>query len=306
MTETIILSNEQINVRNFWRSELIRISGQFDADSAKVAEELATETQNNGLETLLGHLRLCGAIPEQYDHDSSEEKLYSKYTDTVIHEAFKMIGCESAILTARADVADVEAVTDSYSFVADAKAFRLSRTAKNQKDFKVQAMDRWKHGKPYAMVVAPVYQLPSRSSQIYQQAATNNVCIGTYSHLAVLCRLAISEGPDASISLLHEIFRTVEALNPSKSGNDYWVPVNRTMLNFIEPIKKFWKEEKIAASEAVDVLRTEALEFYAGEREKIMRMTKDEAVKALIQRSKIDERIRTIKNVSDSKIMEII
>ena len=29
----------------------------------------------------------------------------------------------------------------TYSLVADAKAFRLSRTAKNQKDFKVQAMD---------------------------------------------------------------------------------------------------------------------------------------------------------------------
>ncbi len=57
-----------------------------------------------------------------------------------------------------------------YSFVADAKAFRLSRTAKNQKDFKVQAMDDWKHSKTYAMVVCPVYQLLTRTSQIYQQA----------------------------------------------------------------------------------------------------------------------------------------
>jgi hypothetical protein len=43
------------------------------------------------------------------------------------------------------------------SAIADAKAFRLSRTAKNQKDFKIQAMDSWKRGKPFAMVVCPIY-----------------------------------------------------------------------------------------------------------------------------------------------------
>ncbi len=73
-----------------------------------------------------------------------------------------------------------------YSFVADAKVFRLSRTAKNQKDFKIQAMDNWKFGKPFAMVVCPLYQIPSKNSQIYQQASARNVCIFSYSHLAVL------------------------------------------------------------------------------------------------------------------------
>lgn len=57
---------------------------------------------------------------------------------------------ETRVLTERGDAADVEAVSSNFSFVADAKAFRLSRTARNQKDFKVQAMDRWKHGTPYA------------------------------------------------------------------------------------------------------------------------------------------------------------
>lgn len=59
----------------------------------------------------------------------------------------------SIVLTERADAADVEVVCDSYSFVADAKVFRLSRTAKNQKDFKVQAMDGWRNTKDFAMVV---------------------------------------------------------------------------------------------------------------------------------------------------------
>ena len=132
----------------------------------------------------------------------SEEKLYSKYTDVVIHEAYLSMGFNSIVLKERADVADVECVNKEYSFVADAKAFRLSRTAKNQKDFKIQAMDGWKHGKPYAMVVCPVYQLPSRSSQIYQQAGARSVCIGTYTHLAVLSRYAEIRSRSRAMELL--------------------------------------------------------------------------------------------------------
>src|SRR5690606_22629714 len=175
-----IITQDQIDQRNYWIDEVSRLSGNFGVDAEKVENEINVEIKKVGITAILGHLRLCGAIPERYGHDTSEEKLYSKYTDVVIHEAFSAMGLQSLVLKTRADVADVECVADGYSFVADAKAFRLSRTAKNQKDFKVQAMDGWKHGKPYAIVVCPVYQLPSRSSQIYQQAATRSVCVGTY------------------------------------------------------------------------------------------------------------------------------
>ena len=157
------------------------------------------------------------------------------------------MGFNSLVLKERADVADVECVNDDYSFVADAKAFRLSRTAKNQKDFKVQAMDGWKHGKPYAMVVCPVYQLPSRTSQIYQQAGTRSVCIGTYTHLAVLSRYAQIASKDKAIELVHEVFKSVEAMNPSKDAGTYWQIVNRTMLEFDQAISDIWKEEKRAS-----------------------------------------------------------
>ncbi len=183
-----VITQEQIDSRSYWIDEISRISGDFGVNAEKVEVEINKEIQDKGIDALLGHLRLCGAIPENYGHDTSEEKLYSKYTDVVIHEAYKTIGFNSLVLKERADAADVECVNNEYSFVADAKAFRLSRTAKNQKDFKVQAMDGWKHGKPYAMVVCPAYQLPIRASQIYQQAGAKAVCIGTYTHLAVFSR----------------------------------------------------------------------------------------------------------------------
>ncbi len=159
-----VISEAQVNNRKSWIDKISKLSGDFGADSDKVEQEMSQEIGSKGMDALLGHLRLCGAIPEQYGHDSSEEKLYSKYTDVVLSKSYEAIGLTSLVLAERADAADVECVAEDYSFVADAKAFRLSRTAKNQKDFKVEAMNGWKRGKPYAMVVCPIYQLPSRTS----------------------------------------------------------------------------------------------------------------------------------------------
>ena len=78
---------------------------------------------------------------EAHTYDSGTEKLYAKYTDVGIHEAFMAIGLVSTVLKDRTDTADVERLCDSYSFVADANSFLLIRTAKNQKDFKIQALD---------------------------------------------------------------------------------------------------------------------------------------------------------------------
>lgn len=299
------ITQTQIEKRAYWIHEISRLSGNFGVDSDKVEQEIGKEVKSEGLDTLLGHLRLCGAIPEEYEHDTSEEKLYSKYTDIVIHQAFQAIGFTSIVLKERADVADVECVTDRYSFVADAKAFRLSRTAKNQKDFKIQAMDRWKHGKPYAMVVCPVYQLPSRQSQIYQQAAARSVCIATYSHLAVLATYAqISTKSDARI-LLHEIFRAVEAMNPSKDAYNYWQTINRTMLGFDPRLNYVWKVEKKAAGESIHIVRDEALRFLAGERERIMRLSREDAIREVLRSSKIENKIKTIESVDDNGLLTI-
>ena len=175
-----------------------------------------------------------------------------------------------------------------------------SRTAKNQKDFKVQAMDGWKHGKPYAMVVCPIYQLPTRSSQIYQQASTRNVCIFTYSHLSLLVNCALEEGNGNAEGLLHEIFKTIPALNPSKNAVGYWLAVNKTILGYSKVIEGLWKTEKEAATESTEIVKEEGLSYLASEREKIMRMSHDEALNELIKMSKIESKIKTIKSISDS------
>ena len=254
---TKIISNTAISRRKYWIEEIRNLSGNFGNDTEKFEKELEDEIAKNGVSALIDHLRLCGNIPESYGHDTSEEKLYSKYTDCLLSLAYTELGLKSIVLKERADAADVEAFAKDYSFVADAKAFRLSRTAKNQKDFKVQAMHGWKRGKPYAMVVCPIYQLPTSSSQIYQQATTQNVCIFTYSHLALLLSYSQKEGQAKAQKLLQKIFETIPALNPSKNAVDYWLAINKTFLSFSKSIENLWNIEKGVATESIAIAKEE-------------------------------------------------
>lgn len=301
----IEIKKSAIKRREFWVEEIRKISGNFGDDSTRLENELTNEIRKYGPSVLIDHLRLCGDIPESYHHDSSEEKLYSKYTDCVLAEAFRSLGMQSLVLKERADAADVEVVASDYSFVADAKAFRLSRTAKNQKDFKVQAMDGWKHGKHYAVVVCPIYQLPSSSSQIYQQATVRNVCIFTYSHLAMLTKFASIEGTARIAPIFRAVLDSIPALNPSKESTPYWYAINRTILDSSERMTELWLREKQAAVESIAIAKELALKYLAQEREKIMRMSHAEAIKELVRVHKIESKERKIKSVRSNSILDV-
>ena len=299
------LPSKSIQRRRRWIEEIVKIGGKFGDDSSKVERELLAEIKHDGLAALLDHLHLCGSIPENYGHDSSEEKLYSKYTDILLSAAFGQIGLTSIVLTERADSADVEAVGPDYSLVADAKVFRLSRTAKNQKDFKIEALHGWKHGKLHAMVVCPLYQLPVRTSQIYQQAIARSVCIFSYSHLAVLIEFSNLVGNQEAQSLLLRILKCAEELNPTKDSVSYWQCLNRTMLSASPTVKSLWQREKLATLESIGAAKEEALMILAREREQVMRMSREEAIKHLLLDRNIDGRERKIKSVSDNGILAI-
>lgn len=300
-----VITQKAIQRREYWVEEIQKISGTFGDTSERLENELSEEIMIEGVGSLLDHLRLGGNIPESYGHDTSEEKQYSKYTDALLSETYKSLGLKSLVLKERADAADVEAFAKNYSFVADAKAFRLSRTAKNQKDFKIQAMDGWKRGKPYAMVVCPIYQLPAKSSQIYEQASSRNVCIFTYSHLAMLVSFSLLEGKELAEELVHEVFKAIPMMNPSKDASTYWLTVNKAILGFSERIDELWKIEKQAAIESISIAKQESLTFLATEREKIMRMSHEDAIKELIQVHKIESRISVINSVSNNNLLGI-
>jgi len=288
--------------RKYWVAELAKLSGSFGVDSTKMIEELSAEIRKDGRAALLDHLRLCGAVPEHYGHDSSEEKLYSKYTDAIIAESLAAIGLKSAVITARADAADVQARGGGYSLVADAKAFRLSRTAKNQKDFKVQAMDGWRNGLDFAVVVCPIYQLPNRTSQIYQQAIARNVCILSYSHLAALVGLAGKRGGPVATKGLGGVLKSVSLMHPSKSAADYWLGTNGALVAALKGDLDLWTAEKTASLAALDVAKDEALTYLRAERNRLLGLSHKQALEELICAAGLDSRIAQVERVEHGNL----
>ena len=55
----------------------------------------------------------------------------------------------------------------------------------------------------------------------------------------------------------------------------------------------------------MSIAKVEGLTFLAQEREKIMRMSHQEALKELIKVHKIDSKIKTIKSISDNGLFTI-
>jgi len=294
---------EAIERRSHWIAELKKLSGRFGDDFVAMVEELREDIKHDK-EAILDHLRFCGAIPEQYGHDSSEEKLYSKYTDSVISEALSVMGLNSVVIGARADAADVQAWTANYSLVADAKAFRLSRTAKNQKDFKVQAMDGWRNDLDYAVVVCPIYQLPTRKSQIYEQAIARNVCLLSYSHLAALVALALRVEPERSKEGLGTVLKSVSTLHPSKDATDYWMGINRSLVIALGNHVDLWTIEKISSQETLAIVKQEAVRHLVAERNRLLQLSHREALEKLIQMAGVDSRIQQVEHVQHGQLLE--
>ena len=138
------------------------------ADFQDASDRLEEKIFSLSKEEFIPLVTEIGTIPETIDHDSTEEKLYSKVSDIVLAKCFQELGLKATVLRERANSADVEARSKyhEYSLVGDAKAFRLSRTAKNQKDFKVESMDHWRGDNDYSVLVCPYFQYPKSKSQI--------------------------------------------------------------------------------------------------------------------------------------------
>jgi len=82
--------------------------------------------------------------------------------------------------------------------------------------------------------------------------------------------------------------------------------VNKTILGFSKQISNLWLAEKEASAESIIVAKEEALTYLAAERERIAKMTRDEAIQELIREQNIDNKISKINSVIDNGIMTFI
>ena len=94
-------------------------------------------------------------------------------------------------------------------------------------------------------------------------------------------------------------------MQPSKVAIAYWQTVNRSLLTGGEGIASLWREEKIASTESIQHATEEALQFLAAERERIMRLSREEAIQGVIRGRNIDNRMRAVRAVADNGLLEL-
>lgn len=243
---------------------------------------------------ILDHLDYGGVIPERFGHDSTEEKVFAKYCDALLARALLELGLDAHVLDARADAADVHAtLKGKYSLVGDAKAFRLSRTAKNQKDFKVEPLNQWRSGADYACLLAPLYQYPNTDSQIYKQAVRYNVTLLSYTHLAFIIR-SNKIDPER----LKELWESSKAIQETGNARIYWENIKKVMLNITGKVEDDWQ---IARDQTIERLKEQAtveIKFWEERKEYLKSLDPPTAIQELIKALKIDSKITVIRRTA--------
>lgn len=242
-------------------------------------------------------LTQIGVIPEWIPHDSTEEKLFSKVSDAVLSRAFREIGLKSTVLRGRSDSADVlaESPLFGYTLVADAKAFRLSRTAKNQKDFKIVALSGWRKDAEYAVLCSPYFQYPMRSSQIYAQAIEHNVCLLSWEHLVFLLEKGIKESALLDFSKLWGFCNTYShKIFFSDAKKSFTIHFNNLMLELTNTSNSDFVsllERQIAE---ISIRGEHEKNFWRNKIEEINQLSREEAIRELIKAQKIHEKMNQI------------
>ncbi|MCL2753760.1 MAG: HindIII family type II restriction endonuclease [Defluviitaleaceae bacterium] len=251
----------------------------------------------NKTDDLLGIVQQIGTIPEAIAHDSTEEKLFSKASDAILSRVFQELGLKSAIITGRADTADVVAQSPihGYSLVADAKVFRMSRTAKNQKDFKVNALSGWRKDADYAVLCSPHFQYPRSTSQIYKQALDNNVALISWEHIVFLIKHKIKEDEAINLAPIWN-FSGEHAQNVviSESKKCFIPTYSRFIMNYLwhgqDDFNKLLDDQ-------IEIIKQRGIaecSYWESQKKQILLYSREQAVAELIKSKKIDEKISQI------------
>ena len=246
-----------------------------------------------------------GTIPEVIEASSTEEKLYSKASDIVLARCFSEIGLKAKALSERGNSADIVAESHhGYTLVADAKTFRLSRTAKNQKDFKISTLSRWRGMEhDFAVLVAPYFQYPNTSSQIYASALSDKVCLLSWEHMLFLLNQQVVE--DVSLSLEQIWNAPTRIERDSKIAyadrmNCLFPYINKMVCDRIPISLKDFEEQLNICKLYIFERSNDEIAVLNAEIQKIEEYTKEQAIKELIKSRKLNEKISAILSYKSS------
>lgn len=243
-----------------------------------------------------------GAIPEDIGHDSTEEKLYTKVSDILLAKSLIEMNLEATVLTQRADCADVVAQSHyhRYSLVGDAKAFRLSRTARNAKDYKVNSMAIWRGDSEYSVLVCPYFQYPKSNSQIYKEALSGNVALFSWEYLYILLKEGVRESSSVNLSDLwnqSDIISKTTTVSNSKSC--FLNQQNQNISNILKITPEKFYEYFNGVKEIIVERGYTEIQYYEQEIERVKQLNREDAIAELLKSMKLDSKIATIRGFID-------
>lgn len=239
-----------------------------------------------------------GIIPEDIAHDSTEEKLYTKVSDILFAKALKEMDFEVQVLRERSNCADIIAQSKyhGYSLVGDAKAFRLSRTAKNAKDFKVDSMVHWRGDNDYSVLACPYYQYPKSNSQIYKSALDGNVALFSWEYLYILLSSHIKETPNFNLSDLWNQSAIIRRNVTVEESNKSFIRQQDSNLLNITGISEASFYQLFSQIKTTIIERGNCeIRHYEDEINRIRQLDRETAIEELIVCLKIDSKIDTIR-----------
>lgn len=271
-------------------------SKKFDELSAEL-EELIFSFNKTETRSVLTRV---GVIPESIGRDSTEEKLFSKATDLILARALFFLGFDVEVPKRRGDSADVVAHSRAFGYclVADAKSFRLSRTAKNQKDYKIPALNSWKNNvdADYAVLVAPYFQYPTIESQIYRQALDVNVCLFSWECLFFLLTLNVVESECLNLANVWNFPAELAKKRPlSETKKTFLNEVAERLTETTGVLPEKWRDALKISRRTICASAVVEIERLNDEIEKIKNLSRQEAVERLIEKSKYRENIAAIR-----------
>ncbi len=273
-------------------TEICEQGGTFPQKIEKLYQKLSPWHSSDILE----RLTYAGVIPEMYNHDSSEEKIYAKYCEILVTEAFKSMGFNSKVIDIRSNRADFYIDGLGYSAVCDVKTFRLSRTALNPQDYKIKAVNKWRLNQEsdYAFLVGPHPQFPKDISRLYDEALRYNVTLLSFAHIHFLLTISQQTNQPLQIESLFKINEFVKNIAEIR-GLSYWNTVDQVVIDCCNGKENDLIQSKQKYEQAFSDYAKLQIQFWENRKIEITLMSQQQLITDLIKAEGIDGKIRNIK-----------
>ena len=116
-------------------------------------------------------------------------------------------------------------------------------------------------------------------------------------------RFAAERGARHGKNSLKRILDATSTLHPSKNAVDYWYGINQALLGGLGKHRNLWTSEKKASLEALVIAKKEALKYLRTERDRLLKLTHQQALDELIRAMGLESRIKQVESIEHGNLL---